>query len=178
MCAKKSQLALSDDSSFNAGFDLQSLPISEKDSKSLSKVSGSLGKFPTGVTQPHDICFRFQMMKDVDKDTVDRIFRSCDVLLCPVAMIPAFPHDTKGTMVERTLQVDDQPVNYLDIMQWITMANLAWLPATTLPAGFSRDGLPVGLQVIGPYLEDHTTLRFAELLAEWLAPWRPPETEF
>ena len=78
MCAKKSQLALSDDSSFNAGFDLQSLPISEKDSKSLSKVSGSLGKFPTGVTQPHDICFRFQMMKDVDKDTVDRIFRSCD----------------------------------------------------------------------------------------------------
>jgi len=48
-------------------------------------------------------------------------------------------------------------------------------PATAFPAGLSPAGLPLGLQAIGPYLEDRTTLRFAQLLErEWHAFEPPP----
>jgi amidase len=46
---------------------------------------------------------------------------------------------------------------------WAGLATSANLPATAMPVGLTRAGLPYGLQVIGPYLEDRTTLGFAEL---------------
>ena len=47
-------------------------------------------------------------------------------------------------------------------------------PATAIPVGISREGLPVGLQVIGPYLEDLTPIRFAALLAREIGGYRKP----
>jgi amidase len=46
------------------------------------------------------------------------------------------------------------------------MATLANLPATAMPIGATRRGLPIGMQVIGPYLEDRTTIAFAGQLAK------------
>ena len=43
---------------------------------------------------------------------------------------------------------------------------MAGLPATAAPIGFTQAGLPVDVQIIGPYLEDYTTIKFAELLAD------------
>jgi amidase len=37
-------------------------------------------------------------------------------------------------------------------------------PATSIPIGMSKEGLPIGIQVIGPYLEDLMTIKFASLL--------------
>jgi len=45
------------------------------------------------------------------------------------------------------------------------MALLANLPATAVPIGQTDGGLPIGAQVIGPYLEDRTTIRFAGLIS-------------
>ena len=48
-------------------------------------------------------------------------------------------------------------------------------PATAFPAGLSSAGLPLGLQAIGPYLEDRTTIRFAQLVErEWYRFEPPP----
>ncbi len=55
-----------------------------------------------------------------------------------------------------------------------SLATLCGQPATVFPVGLAPDGLPVGLQVIGPYLEDHTPLRFAALVAERLGGYQPP----
>lgn len=90
-------------------------------------------------------------------------FRDWDVLLCPVLPIPAFPQDTRP-WEERTVMVNGQPMRYGDMFLWPGIATLCGLPATALPAGLSPEGLPVGLQAIGPYLEDRTTVTFASLV--------------
>ena len=102
-----------------------------------------------------------------------RFFEDVDVVLCPIFPTPAFPHD-HGPQTERTLDVDGQSVSYLDQIFWAGIATIANLPATVIPVGFTPEGLPVGLQIIGPYLEDRTPLRFAQRLAEELGGFVPP----
>ena len=48
------------------------------------------------------------------------------------------------------------------------------LPATSAPVGVTPDGLPVGVQIIGDYLDDQTTIKFAELLSEVRGGFQPP----
>ena len=57
----------------------------------------------------------------------------------------------------------DRP--YMDLFRWIALAGAAYLPATVVPAGMSADGLPIGVQIVGPYLHDRTTLQLARHLA-------------
>ena len=49
------------------------------------------------------------------------------------------------------------------------------LPATTIPVGRSPDGLPIGIQIIGPWLEDRTTLKLAELIEREFGGFVPPK---
>ena len=52
---------------------------------------------------------------------------------------------------------------------------MAGQPATALPVGRSKEGLPIGVQAIGPYLEDLTPIRFATLLAREIGGFTKPE---
>jgi amidase len=52
---------------------------------------------------------------------------------------------------------------------------LTGLPATTAPIGLTKDGLPVGIQIIGPYLEDATPIDLAGKLTEIIGGFQPPE---
>ena len=54
-------------------------------------------------------------------------------------------------------------------------ASNAGLPATTAPIGLTRDGLPVGVQIVGPYLEDATPIDVAGRLAEVIGGFTPPK---
>jgi amidase len=54
------------------------------------------------------------------------------------------------------------------------MATACHLPATVAPVGRTTDGLPVGVQILGPYLEDHTTIEFARLLGDVIGGFSPP----
>lgn len=93
-------------------------------------------------------------------------FRSHDILLCPVSMTAAFPHQTTGTWRERTLTVNGAVRPYTELVDWTSMIGMAYLPVTTPPLGRTASGLPVSVQVVGPYCEDRTALQFARLLAE------------
>jgi amidase len=64
----------------------------------------------------------------------------------------------------RQLDIDGKLVNYVDQVAWISFATLCGLPATVAPIERSESGLPIGVQIIGGYLEDHTTIGFAALL--------------
>ena len=109
-----------------------------------------------------------------------RFFERYDVMLCPAMPTVAFPHDHSGTgfghiaQYDRRLIVDGEPVPYLNGLQWPGLATIAHLPAAAVPTGRLIDGLPMGVQVIGPYLEDRTVLRFAQLVERELGGFAPP----
>jgi amidase len=92
-------------------------------------------------------------------------FRSWDVLLCPVAQVAAIPHDHSAPAEESRIRVNGGERPYHELFAWIALASATGLPATAAPVGRTRTGLPVGIQIVGPYLEDRTSLEFARALA-------------
>jgi len=90
-------------------------------------------------------------------------FANVDLLLTPVTPTTAPPHDTERSFSDQTVLVNGEQRPVLEQWFWAGLANPTYLPALTLPAGLAADGLPVGLQVLGPFMGDLLTLRFGEL---------------
>jgi amidase len=101
-------------------------------------------------------------------------FRTHDAFLLPTALVPAFPHDPAGTPLLRVLATPRGERPYPDLCFWTSFASLAGLPATTAPVGLTPGGLPVGIQIVGPYLEDATPIDLAGRLADVVGGFRPP----
>jgi amidase len=101
------------------------------------------------------------------------LFAEFDVVVLPVTSTPAFPHD-HSPVPTRKLAVDDTEIDYLDQLALAGVATLPGLPATVLPLGPSPDGLPIGVQAIGPAYGDRTTIRFAELVEREFGGFTPP----
>jgi amidase len=103
------------------------------------------------------------------------LFQEVDVVLCPAMPTPAFPHDHSPPRT-RMLDVDGKPVSYDDQIVWASIATLCGLPATAAPIDRSETGLPIGVQIIGGYLEDNTTIGFAKAIErEYGGFVQPPE---
>jgi amidase len=102
-----------------------------------------------------------------------QLFREWDVVLCPVLPTTAFLHD-EAEIDQRIIDVDGQRIPYGLQAIWSGLASLSGLPATTMPIGLGRSGLPVGVQIIGPYLEDRTPLVFAQLAERQFGGFRSP----
>lgn len=92
-------------------------------------------------------------------------FDEVDVFLSPVAFTTAFPHDHSEPMSKRTIATTQGSRPYMDLIRWIAPATLTGCPATVAPIGRSDSGLPIGLQIMGPFWEDATPIVFAKLLA-------------
>jgi amidase len=104
-------------------------------------------------------------------------FERFDVVLAPVMPTAAFPHDIDRPMTERVLDVDGTPVPHLVAMAWCGAVGSVLLPVVTLPTGPTPDGLPVGVQVIGPFLSDRRLLHLAGLLDRAGGPGFTPPPE-
>ena len=91
-------------------------------------------------------------------------FREFDAVVMPVTPTPAFPHDHEPEQGRRKLIVNGKPHEYFTNVLWPGVATLPGLPATALPIGRSPEGLPIGAQIVGPWLEDRTPLRLAQLI--------------
>ena len=104
----------------------------------------------------------------------EKFFESVDVFLLPTAFTTAFPHDTTPPDQRMIPMPEGGSQNFWSLLSYITPATLTGCPAITAPAGLSKSGLPVGLQIIGPYLEDATPIGFAQLLASEIGGFQPP----
>lgn len=91
------------------------------------------------------------------------LYQSFDVVLCPAMPTPAFLHD-HSDIEKRIIDIDGKKISYWQQMTWPSIATLFGLPSTVAPIGFTSTGLPIGVQIIGDYLEDYTTIQFAHLL--------------
>lgn len=103
------------------------------------------------------------------------LFKSFDAVICPIMPTPAYPHDHSPSQDQRRILIDGEPYPYSDQLAWPGIATLPGLPSTAIPTGFAPDGLPVGVQIVGPWLEDRTPLKLAELIEREFGGFVPPK---
>ncbi|MEV7554644.1 amidase [Amycolatopsis sp. NPDC089917] len=103
-----------------------------------------------------------------------RFFAEFDAVVCPITPTPAFPHDHNPDPLQRRLDIDGVGYPYFDQLVWAGLATMPGLPSTAVPTGLSPEGLPVGVQLIGPMFEDRTPLRLAELLEQRIGGFQAP----
>ena len=103
------------------------------------------------------------------------LFREWDVVLCPVAPVAAIPHDHSSPRDARRIEIDGKGYPYDDtFLIWAGLATAPGQPATAMPIARSPAGLPIGVQIVGPYLEDRTTIAFAGLVEREFGGFVPP----
>jgi amidase len=100
-------------------------------------------------------------------------FRNFDLLLTPATLCVAFEHTTVPTS-ERRLHINGKDLEFDYLSFYTGLSNFPGQPATAFPAGRNKAGLPIGLQAIGPFLEDRTPIRFAQMLAAEFGGFAPP----
>jgi amidase len=92
------------------------------------------------------------------------LFKTFDAVICPVMPTPAYPHDHSPEQEKRRVNIDGKDYPYPDQLAWPGIATLPGLPSTAIPLGLGAEGLPIGVQIVGPWLEDRTPLKLAELI--------------
>ena len=102
------------------------------------------------------------------------LFKTFDAVICPIMPTPAYPHDHSPQQEARRIKIDGKDYAYPDQLAWPGIATLPGLPATAIPLGLSPEGLPVGVQIVGPWLEDRTPLKLAELIEREFGGFVPP----
>ena len=93
-----------------------------------------------------------------------------DVLLCPVTPTPAFPHDQSDDLFSRTMTINGEERPYLHNVSWTGLIGIAGLPSAVPPIARTAGGLPVGVQVVAPYLHDRQAIAVARLLGSYTPP--------
>jgi amidase len=106
---------------------------------------------------------RLQMRK-----ACEEFFAHWDAILLPVMPCPAIPHDHSEPQAGRIATVGGDQMPYWNLITWMAPAGACYLPATVIPVGLTASGLPIGIQIVGAFLEDHTTLDLARRLLAML----------
>ena len=136
--------------------------------------TGPLASMARGTALRHRDWMRANEARTRMRAAWARFFQDFDVLLCPVLPTAAILHDHTEPMGARTITVNGAPRPYFDLLSWAGLVGMALLPATVAPVGRTAGGLPFGVQIVGPYLEDLTTIAFAAHLAEIGGGFQPP----
>ncbi|HKU99383.1 MAG TPA: amidase [Vineibacter sp.] len=130
--------------------------------------------FARGATMRHAAYIKASAARQNERAAWAAFFRDWDVFLCPVLMTAAFAHDQSPDMLSRQLTVNGKTRSYVDALRWAGLIGNVRLPVATVPIGRTKAGLPVGMQIVGPYLEDRTAIDVAKRLADLIGGFAPP----
>jgi aspartyl-tRNA(Asn)/glutamyl-tRNA(Gln) amidotransferase subunit A len=92
------------------------------------------------------------------RDGFAAYFQRYDALICPVTTVPAHEHDAAE------FDIDGQKVSSLHVMTATAPLSVTGLPGLSLRFGTSREGLPIGVQLVSPWMAESTILHLASLL--------------
>ncbi len=90
-------------------------------------------------------------------------FGKYDVLITPIMPTAAFKHDHRD-FGERTIRVNNEERPYFEQVFWAGLTGVSYLPSTVVPTGLNGDGLPIGVQIVGPEYGDLITIGVARAL--------------
>ena len=111
------------------------------------------------------------IMKAMDKrikfyEKISELFSKYDILITPTVAIPAFE---LGMMFPS--EINGEGVGPTSWMPFTFPFNMTGNPAATIPCGWSKDGLPIGMQIVGPKFDELTVLQVSRAFEE-IAPWQ------
>lgn len=102
--------------------------------------------------------------------SINNVLEGFDAWLCPVAPTPAFTHRKPGAPIE----TDGEPASYFHAIAYTTPFNISGHPVVVVPAGWSHDGLPIGVQIAGKRWEDEQLLDLAASVDQVVGAFRHP----
>jgi Asp-tRNA(Asn)/Glu-tRNA(Gln) amidotransferase A subunit family amidase len=123
---------------------------------------------PLIAPQPGDSLLAAWLGRDAVREKILVQMRKYPVLICPTAAIPAFRHG------EREWKVEGKTVKYLDAWSYCEWFNLLGFPAAVVPMGYSEEGLPIGVQIVGRPWGEEMVLAVAARLEMERGPWQAP----
>ncbi|MDJ0385270.1 amidase [Streptomyces sp. G-G2] len=127
-----------------------------------------------GMVLSHRDWIEVNSRRELHRHGWRQLFAEFDAVVCPITPTPAFPHDHDPDPMGRRIDIDGVDYPYFDQLVWAGLATMPGLPATAVPTGLSPEGLPVGVQLIGPMFEDRTPLRLAELIEQEIGGFQVP----
>jgi len=120
-----------------------------------------------GTSLPRALAVRAQVY-----ETIYKVFKNYDILITPSTAIPAFK---LGVMYPSKINgVNVSPTAW---MPFSFPFNLTGHPAASIPSGWSSNGLPIGMQIIGKKFDEMTVLQVSKAFEE-LAPWQDKRPNF
>ena len=137
-------------------------------------ADSEMGRFAAEATQMHRHWLSANAKRHAHRQKWHEFFTQYDVLLCPTVGVPAIVHNISGNSLDRTVELNGISMPYSVLMHWAGIITYVYLPATSAPVGRTASGLPVGIQIVGPYLEDRTTIDFADKLSRIIGGFEPP----
>jgi amidase len=112
--------------------------------------------------------------RQVFREQWARFFERYDFMLCPACSRPPFKHD-QGPREERHYTINGTDRPYQDYIAWPGLIGVSYLPSTSTPLGPNSEGLPIGVQVVGPHLSDRRTIEFSRLMAQVIGGFQKPD---
>lgn len=152
---------------------LPALDIDEELSRASELIGMTVGAFqPRENEQPTTLAEYMEALHLRDESIAawERFFEDWDALLCPPSMTTAFPHCDAGS----PLQVDERPTDYEMVAAHTSVFNYTGHPAIVLPCMRGRDGLPIGVQLVGRRWGESRLLAIAKNLSEMTGGFQRP----
>jgi amidase len=139
-----------------------------------SDVSGATAEAARDLTQSHWLWASRNEARYRLREEWRRFFEDHDLLLIPGTPLPAFVIDESSPQNGRTIEIDGRTIAYDTQGFWQGLATVSYLPATIAPIALSESGLPLSVQIVGPYLHDMTTIGFAREVEISYCSFQPP----
>ena len=153
---------------------LPELDFNQELSSAGELIGMAIGAFqPEKPERPTTLAQYLEALHRRDQSIIawEQFFQAWDVLLCPPSMVTAFPHCETGS----PLHVDGREVKYGMVSAHCTVFNYTGHPAVVLPYKLDREGLPMGVQMVGKRWDESRLLAIAKALSEVTGEFqRPP----
>lgn len=142
--------------------------------KSNPENDGTPERTWRGSTLTHRDWVKFDQQRWAIRQAWRDFFEHVDLLITPIATTAAFAHNHQGERWERMVKVNGQDQPGTESLFWAGLAGLPGLPATAVPLGFSTEELPIGAQIVGPWMSDPLCIEMAIWLEENWRKFTPP----